>query len=112
MTSATATPTPRLDNAEHSATLQGRVEVFRPVDFALLQSLMRYPEERQSREELKRCFDRDSREVSDRELDTAMRRVMQKALALWPAFPLVRFEFDDWYVYSEQAPPKKRGDED
>jgi len=111
VTIATALQTPKLDNYEQSATLQGRVEVFREVDFKLLQSLMRYPDERQSREELKRCFDRPAQEVSDRQLDTAMRRVMQKMLALWPAYPLVKFEWDDSYVYSEKAPRKRRDDD-
>ncbi len=99
--------TPKLDNYEQSASLDGRVEIFRDVDFRLVQTLMRYPEECMSREELKRCFDRPSQDVSDRQLDTAMRRVIQKMLVLWPVFPVVKFEPEDSYVYSEKAPVKK-----
>lgn len=112
MTTATALQTPKLDNYEQSASLHGRVEVFRDVDYKLLQTLMRYPDECMSREELKRNFDKPATEVSDRQLDTAMRRVMQKALVLWPAYPLVKFELEDSYVYSEKAPKKKPGEDD
>lgn len=111
-TTALALKTPKLDNYEFSAALHGRVEAFREVDFTLLQMLMRYPEERMSREELKRCFDRPAEDVSDRQLDTAMRRVMQKMLVLWPAFPLVKFEPEDWYMYSEKAPKKRKDSEE
>lgn len=109
--SANALQAPKLDNYEHSASLHGRCEVFREVDFTLLQMLMRYPDECMSREELKRCFDRAAEEVSDRQLDTAMRRVMQKILVLWPVYPLVRFEPEDSYVYSEKAPKKPKRDD-
>jgi len=105
---ALALKTPKLDNYEESASLHGRVEMFRPVDFRLLQMLMRYPEEQMSREELKRCSDRPIEEVTDRQLDTAMRRVIQKMLVLWPAYPLVKFEPEDSYVYSEKAPKKRK----
>ncbi len=106
---AQASRTPKLDNHEQTASLEGRTETFRDVDFTLLQTLMRYADEQMSREELKRCFDRPSLDVSDRQLDTAMRRVIQKILVLWPSYPLVKFEPEDSYVYSEIAPKKKRG---
>jgi len=91
--------------------MEGRTEVFQLVDFALLQMLMRYPDEAMSREELKRCFIETPEGVSDRRLDTAMRRVMQKMSALWPLYPLVTFVLEDCYVYSE-SPPKRRKDQD
>lgn len=111
MQTAPSLQSPTLDNHEQSAALHGRIEVFREVDFKLLQMLMRYPEEEMSREELKRCFDCPSEEISDRQLDTSMRRVVQKVSVLWPAYPLVKFEPADSYVYSEKAPKKKK-DED
>lgn len=107
MTTALALKTPKLDNYEQSASLHGRVEIFRDVDFKLLQMLMRYADEELSREELKRCFDRPAEDVSDRQLDTGMRRVMQKMLVLWPDYPLVKFELEDAYLYSEKAPKKR-----
>lgn len=100
--------TPKLDSYEQSVKLHGQSESLREVDFGLLQMLMRYPEERLSREELKRCFDRPALEVTDRQLDTAMRRLIKHMLALWPAFPLIKFEPEDAYIYSEKAPKKKK----
>lgn len=107
MATALALKTPKLDNYDQTASLHGKVEVLREVDYKLLQTLMRYTDEYMSREELKRCFDRPSEDVSDRQLDTAVRRVVQKMLVLWPNYPLVKFDFEDSYVYSEKAPKKK-----
>jgi len=104
----TVPQTPKLDRYELTASLFGRVEVLREVDFQLFETLIRYADECMSREELKRCFDRPASEVSDRQLDAAMKRVVQKALVLWPSYPLVRFEAEDSYVYSERPPIKKK----
>ena len=98
--------TPKLDTFELSASMYDRTEQFSEVDFALLQMLMRYPDEELSREELKRCFDEAG--VSDRRLDTAMRRVTQKMQAVWPYFPLVKLMLPDAYTYSEVPPKKKK----
>ncbi len=103
--------TPKLDNYDQSAALHGRTEIFRDVDYKLLQMLMRYPDETMSREELKRCFDRPALDVSDRQLDTAMRRVIQKMLVIWPTYPLVKFEPEDSYLYSEKAPKKRKNND-
>ena len=98
-----------LDHLEHQVVCHGQRETLDTVELALLDKLLRYPDEVMSREELKMAAPVDHAHYTDRKLDASMRKVVKATLALWPAYPLVRFVYPDGYVYTE-TPPKRQED--
>lgn len=77
---------------------------------ALLDKLLRYPDEVMTREELKLAAPVDLARFTDRKLDAHLKKISKATQALWPAFPLIRFVYPDGYVYTETPP--RPGDEE
>ncbi|MEM6986258.1 MAG: hypothetical protein AAF499_06935 [Pseudomonadota bacterium] len=104
-------PLLQLDHLEHQVVCDNQREPLGALELALLDKLLRYPDEVMSREELKSAAPVDVPQFSDRKLDAALRKITKATSALWPAYPLVRFVFPDGYVYTETPPKREEGDE-
>ena len=102
-------PLLQIDHLEHRVVHAQRHESLGPVELAVLDKLLRYPEEVMSREELKAAAPVDLARFTDRKLDATLNKISKATLALWPAFPLVRFVYPDGYVYTE-TPPKREAE--
>jgi len=101
--------TPKLDEFESTASLNGRVEKLSSREFDMLSQLLRYPEEGISRESLKRIIGSEDGKLSNRKLDAAMNTLIRKVNVLHTQFALVRFVPPDSYMYTEIAPKRKPG---
>ncbi len=97
-----------LDALESVASANGRVEKLNPAEFAMLEQLIRFPEQSISRDSLRNVagFD-DEASLPDRRLDSWLRTLIRKTNVLNPDFPVVRQDGAGNYLYSLKPPPKK-----
>ncbi len=97
-----------LDALESIASANGRVEKLNPVEFAMLEQLIRFPEQGISRDSLRNVAGyEDESSLPDRRLDNWLRALIRKTNALNPDFPIVRQDGAGNYLYSLKPPPKK-----
>ena len=98
-----------LDALESAASANGRVEKLNAVEFAMLEQLMRFPDQPISRDSLRNVagYD-DEASLPDRRLDNWLRTLIRKTNVLNPAFPVVRQDGRGTYLYSLKPPPRRR----
>ena len=96
-----------LDALESVASANGRVEKLNPIEFAMLEQLIRFPEQGVSRDSLRNVAGyEDEASLPDRRLDNWLRTLIRKTNVLHPDFPVVRQDGAGNYLYSLK-PPKK-----
>ena len=87
--------------------LDGRSERLSEQEYLLLQQLIAFKEQQLTGETLKETIDLPAN-APDRVIEKMMIQLIRKTNALFPAFPLIRRQSRNVWLYSEVAPKKKK----
>lgn len=99
--------TPVLDAIEMSMSIGSRQERLSDREYLLMEQLLAYPEQKLTGESLKDTIGQKP-SAPDRIIVKEMAQLIQKANALFPAYPLVRRVSRNTWLYTEVPPKKKK----